>query len=100
MPTLAEAAFAFNKDQVRGPDGKWIRVGAMVKSEAHGTGTVTKVDKATGKVNVRFEDPDSDTGDSVKTVSASTLKAAPPLPKLTPAQKKARTKRLDDGNDF
>jgi hypothetical protein len=33
-------------------------------------------------------------------VSAKTLKVAPPLPKLTPAQKKARDRRLDDPNRF
>lgn len=100
MTTLGEAAFAFNKDQVRGPDGKWISVGTMVKSAEHGTGKVTKVDKATGKVSVRFEDPHSDTGDSVKVVPVSSLKTAPTPPKLTPAQKKARGRRLDNPDNF
>lgn len=99
--TLAQAAaqFAFNRDQVRGPDGKWIRVGAVVESAVHGKGTVTKIDKG-GDVHVDFEDPDADTGRVVKKVSAKTLKVAPPLPKLTPAQKKARDRRLDDPNRF
>lgn len=77
MTTLREASFAFNKDQVRGPDGKWISVGDVVKSVEHGTGKVVSVNKGTGKATVSFEDADSDVGEVRKTVAASTLKKVP-----------------------
>jgi len=57
MTTLEEAAeheFGFNPSQVRGPDGKWLHVGAAVKHAVHGKGTVTDT-HALGKVSVRFD---------------------------------------------
>lgn len=55
--TLREAAerqFGFNPGQMRGPDGKWIHVGAAVSHAVHGKGTVTNT-HALGKVSVRFD---------------------------------------------
>lgn len=46
--------FAFNPGQMRGPDGKWIRVGAAVSHAVHGKGTVTDT-HSLGKVSVRFD---------------------------------------------
>lgn len=56
MTTLREAAseFSFNPGQLRGPDGKWIHVGAAVSHAVHGKGTVTET-HALGKVSVRFD---------------------------------------------
>jgi hypothetical protein len=56
MTTLEDdaRAFGFNPSQVRGPDGKWISVGAAVSHAVHGKGTVTGT-HALGKVSVRFD---------------------------------------------
>lgn len=56
MTTLEDdaRAFGFNPSQVRGPDGKWIRIGAAVEHAVHGKGTVTDT-HALGKVSVRFD---------------------------------------------
>lgn len=97
MTTLAQAAaqFGFNPSEKRGFGGKWIKVGEMVKSAEHGSGQVT-AKHPDGSVSIRVEDPDSDTGSVVKKVAASTLSPRAKTPKLSDAQKKARTKRLDD----
>jgi hypothetical protein len=56
MTTLEEAAreFGFNPDQKRGPDGKWLFVGAVVKHVEHGIGQVTDKHMG-GKVSVSFK---------------------------------------------
>lgn len=56
MTTLAEAAaleFGFNPAQKRGPDGKWLFVGAAVAHAEHGVGEVVKTHMG-GQVSVRF----------------------------------------------
>lgn len=85
--------------QVRGPDGKWIHVGDVVEHATHGIGTVKKVHPGIGggKVTVRFGGEGE--GGTSKLLQPKELKKAT-LKKLTPAEKKAREKRLNDPNNF
>jgi len=96
--SLAQAAqqLAFHPDQVRGPDGKWIKVGDVVESATHGIGTVKKVHKDVGggKVTVRFNG-EGENGTS-RLLKASEVKKKPRPGRLSEADKAAREKRLND----
>lgn len=100
--TLAQAAtreFGFNPGQARGFGGKWIKVGDVVKDPKMGIGTVTKEHKdIPGKVSVRFGG-DGEEGTSRLVETKNLTKVDKPA-KLTPAQKKAREKKLNDQDDM